>query len=88
MKITTIIWDIGGVLERTEDPIPRRKLAARLGIPAEVVRRLRVGSTGRPRLLGQGAAGQGRGPEPKGGQHLTPRERASVDDAVVDLGEL
>ena len=32
MTIHAIIWDIGGVLERTEDPAPRENLAKRLGI--------------------------------------------------------
>lgn len=31
MTIKTIFWDIGGVLERTEDRSPRESLAARLG---------------------------------------------------------
>jgi len=31
MTIQTIFWDIGGVLERTEDRSPREALAARLG---------------------------------------------------------
>ena len=33
--IDAVIWDMGGVLLRTEDPIPRLKLAERLGITAE-----------------------------------------------------
>jgi epoxide hydrolase-like predicted phosphatase len=32
MKIKAIIWDIGGVLERTEDLAPRQQLAERLGM--------------------------------------------------------
>jgi epoxide hydrolase-like predicted phosphatase len=32
MTIHAIIWDIGGVLERTEDPTPRLKLSDRLGV--------------------------------------------------------
>ena len=32
MTIRAVIWDVGGVLVRTEDPAPRLKLAARLGI--------------------------------------------------------
>ena len=31
MTIKAVIWDVGGVLERTEDPEPRRALAQRLG---------------------------------------------------------
>ena len=30
MTIHAIIWDIGGVLERTENPAPRENLAKRL----------------------------------------------------------
>lgn len=33
--IKAIIWDIGGVLVRTEDPTPRAKLAAELGLERE-----------------------------------------------------
>ena len=32
MKILAVIWDVGGVLLRTENPIPRQKLADRLQI--------------------------------------------------------
>jgi hypothetical protein len=31
MAITTIFWDIGGVLERTEDLAPREEIARTLG---------------------------------------------------------
>jgi epoxide hydrolase-like predicted phosphatase len=31
MAIRTIIWDLGGVLMRTVDPVPRERLAARFG---------------------------------------------------------
>ena len=31
MAIKAIIWDVGGVMERTEDHNPRKALAARLG---------------------------------------------------------
>lgn len=33
MKIHAVIWDLGGVLVRTEDLIPRQRLADRLKIP-------------------------------------------------------
>jgi epoxide hydrolase-like predicted phosphatase len=33
--IEAVIWDMGGVLLRTEDPLPRRHLAERLGITLE-----------------------------------------------------
>jgi len=33
MNISAIIWDLGGVLVRTEDPVPREGLAERLKIP-------------------------------------------------------
>ena len=32
MDIRAVIWDVGGVLLRTEDPVPRQALADRLGI--------------------------------------------------------
>ena len=32
MGIKALIWDLGGVLVRTEDPAPRRGLAARFGL--------------------------------------------------------
>jgi epoxide hydrolase-like predicted phosphatase len=32
MEIRAVIWDVGGVLLRTEDPVPRQALADRLGI--------------------------------------------------------
>lgn len=32
MNIRAVIWDLGGVLVRTEDYLPRRKLASRLGM--------------------------------------------------------
>lgn len=35
MTIKAVIWDVGGVLERTEDPAPRRALAQRLGWKVE-----------------------------------------------------
>lgn len=37
MKIKAIIWDMGGVLLRTEDKHPRLKLADRLGISYEML---------------------------------------------------
>lgn len=44
MKIEAIIWDIGGVLERTEDPTPRRALANRLGWQMDPLMELIFGS--------------------------------------------
>lgn len=35
MGIRAVIWDIGGVLVRTEDPEPRRRQAERLGLTRE-----------------------------------------------------
>jgi len=32
MTIHAVIWDLGGVLLRTEDPTPRERLAAKLGL--------------------------------------------------------
>ena len=32
MGIYAIVWDVGGVLERTEDPAPRKELSERLGV--------------------------------------------------------
>ncbi len=45
MAIKTIIWDVGGVLERTEDPEPRRELAARLGTDVDSLSDLIFGRT-------------------------------------------
>jgi len=45
MTITTIIWDIGGVLERTEDLTPRLQLAKRLGIPVDELSDLIFGNS-------------------------------------------
>lgn len=44
MAIQAIIWDIGGVLERTEDFTPRRILAQRLGWELEPLMDLIFGS--------------------------------------------
>jgi len=35
MAIRAVIWDMGGVLLRTEDPAPRQRLAEHLGIPLD-----------------------------------------------------
>jgi len=35
MPIKAIIWDIGGVIARTEDPAPRNELAAELGVTSD-----------------------------------------------------
>ena len=45
MTIHAIIWDIGGVLERTEDPAPRENLAKRLGIETRDLAHLIFGHT-------------------------------------------
>ena len=37
MTIQAVIFDLGGVLLRTEDPTPRRELAARLGLSREQI---------------------------------------------------
>ena len=45
MTIHAILWDIGGVLERTEDLVPRQKIAERLGIEVPDLTRLLFGHT-------------------------------------------
>jgi epoxide hydrolase-like predicted phosphatase len=41
VTIQAIIWDVGGVLERTDDPTPRQNLVSRLGIdPIDLTRLL------------------------------------------------
>jgi epoxide hydrolase-like predicted phosphatase len=44
MAIRAVIWDIGGVLVRTEDYEPRRRLAERLGLSREALETLVFGS--------------------------------------------
>lgn len=44
--IQAIIFDIGGVLVRTEDPLPRRQLEQRLGLPAGRAEALVLNSEG------------------------------------------
>jgi glucose-1-phosphatase len=44
MAIRAVIWDIGGVLVRTEDYEPRRLLAERLGLSREALENLVFGS--------------------------------------------
>jgi glucose-1-phosphatase len=34
MTVRAVLWDVGGVLLRTEDPLPRRRWEERLGLPA------------------------------------------------------
>lgn len=54
MQIKTIIWDIGGVLERTEDLTPRQQVADRLGMTVEHLSDLIFGNTTQFRVqLGQ-----------------------------------
>lgn len=43
MTIKTIFWDIGGVLERTEDPAPRAAAADQLGWPVNELSRVIFG---------------------------------------------
>lgn len=50
MAIKAIIWDIGGVLERTEDFSPRSKLAARLGWTVDDLSSLVFGHTDDSRI--------------------------------------
>jgi len=45
MKINTIIWDIGGVLERTEDHTPRQQQAEDLGISVNDLSELIFGNS-------------------------------------------
>ena len=45
LTIHAIIWDIGGVLERTEDPDPRQEIAERLGTSVPDLTRLFFGHT-------------------------------------------
>lgn len=54
MTIKTILWDIGGVLERTEDFTPRQQLADRMGMSYDDLCHLIFGnSTGFRVQLGQ-----------------------------------
>lgn len=43
MTIKTIFWDIGGVLERTEDLTPRAAAAGQLGLPVDELSRVIFG---------------------------------------------
>lgn len=45
MTIHAIIWDIGGVIERTEDPTPRQRAADRLGMDVPDLSHLFFGHT-------------------------------------------
>lgn len=54
MLIKAIIWDIGGVLVRTDDPAPRGELAAELGVTREyLVELVFGGEQGRRAQLGE-----------------------------------
>jgi epoxide hydrolase-like predicted phosphatase len=54
MTIKTIFWDIGGVLERTEDHTPREALAAKLGYSTRDLAHLIFGHSDQYRIqLGQ-----------------------------------
>jgi len=45
MTIRAVIWDLGGVLLRTEDHIPRERLAGRFGMSANELEKLFYGGT-------------------------------------------
>jgi len=54
MLIKAVIWDIGGVLVRTEDPAPRGELAAELGVTRDdLVELVFGGKQGRRAQLGE-----------------------------------
>jgi epoxide hydrolase-like predicted phosphatase len=40
MPIKAVIWDIGGVIMRTENPVPRNELAVELGVTREFLNEL------------------------------------------------
>lgn len=55
--IRAVIWDLGGVLVRTEDWSPRRRWEARLGLePGGLSRLVFEGEAGRQAALGQASA--------------------------------
>ncbi len=55
--IRAVIWDLGGVLVRTEDWAPRRRWGERLGLePGDLSRLLFEGEVGRRATLGQASA--------------------------------
>lgn len=59
MAIKAVIWDLGGVLVRTEDPAPRQALAARCGLQSRELEGLVFGSElGRRAQLGEITADQ------------------------------
>jgi len=43
MPIKAVIWDIGGVIARTDDPVPRNQLAAELGVTRDRLNNLVFG---------------------------------------------
>lgn len=54
MTIKAVIWDVGGVLLRTENPLPRQKLAERLGMERkELERHVFWGESGSEAQLGK-----------------------------------
>lgn len=54
MTIQAIIWDLGGVIARTEDPTPRQKLASRLNTtPKELIRLFFFSQSALQATLGQ-----------------------------------
>ena len=54
MPIKAVIWDLGGVILRTEDPQPRQQLADRLGMSRDDLEELVFhGASGRRAQLGE-----------------------------------
>ena len=54
MAISAILWDIGGVINRTEDPKPREELASELGVSCDYLNHLFFsGPEGTKTQLGQ-----------------------------------
>lgn len=54
MNITTIFWDIGGVILRTEDSAPREQLAAQVGLSRHELEKLIFGGDlGRRAQMGE-----------------------------------
>jgi glucose-1-phosphatase len=66
-KILTVIWDMGGVLLRTEDPVPRTRLAEKMGLTRRALEKL-VFASETSRL-----AEAGKIPEEKHHQYVTDK---------------
>lgn len=59
MPLKAVIFDLGGVLVRTQNPEPRQRLAARLGIsPGELSRLVFDSNTARQATLGEITTGE------------------------------